>query len=55
MAVSWDTYLKVPRAAEQYAACYQSCHQAFEQQRENIRRVFAMTSPAPWLVWVRES
>ena len=45
MAVGWDEYLKVPRAEEEYAACRWSCRTTFQRQRENIRRLFAATSP----------
>ncbi len=45
MSMSWDAYLNVPSAAEQYSECSRNCRNAFHRQRENIERVFTKTSP----------
>ena len=47
-STSWDNLFsgansQVPSAADQYAVC---CRDTFDQQRKNIRRVFAATSPS---------
>ncbi len=45
MVTTWENYLTRPDAARAYCDCHLRCRQAFESQRDCIRRIFETTRP----------